>query len=536
MTTTLRVLLVEDNATDAMLVEARLKRHGYTPDITRVQDGKAMQDALATDTRWDIVISDYALPSFNGLEALAILKESGRDLPFILVSGAIGEETAVAAMKAGAQDYLLKDSLARLGPVVERECREAESRRQRRKAEAALREREARYALMVESTQMAVYDWDFPSGTIHWNDAYYTQLGLPPAPSVPFERFFALLHPEDREPVRTSLQAHLDDATVPYDLEFRLRHNEGHYITIHSRGRCLRNTDGEPLRLIGVAEDISTRKELEALTRRAKDAAEEASARKSRLIANLSHEFKTPLNAILAYAQLLEEKNAQAQAHDGKQHLYASHIRTGGEHLLAMVNELLDIARIEGQGLTLNLQEDVPLGKLLDEVMAIIEPMANSHGIRLITKVPPPSTTICADSHRLRQVLINLLSNAIKFNREQGVVELSVYQTPDEGAAHFSVRDTGIGIPADNLGAIFEPFYQVDSSNSRPHNGVGLGLALAKHLVELHGGTLAVTSIEGDGSTFSFELPCRQAQAPYNTVDNTSYPSTDLKRQEVAIQ
>ena len=193
MNNSLRVLIVEDSEFDARILAGTLEQGGYKVEYHRVETAKAMQTALG-DGRWDLILSDYNMPTFTAPGALLILKESGLDLPFIIISGGIGEGTAVAAMKAGADDYLMKGSLARLVPAVERELREAESRAARRQAEQALRESELRYRLLWETVTDAVILID-PDGTIQFaNPAVETVFGYKPEEIV--SQNLAVLQPE----------------------------------------------------------------------------------------------------------------------------------------------------------------------------------------------------------------------------------------------------------------------------------------------------------------------------------------------------
>src|SRR5271157_2314955 len=177
MSEKLRILQVEDSESDARLIVRHMERAGYEVEARRVEDGGEMRRALEEE-EWDVVISDHQMAQFDGPRALQIVQESGRDIPFLVVSGAIGEKLAVAMMKSGAHDYLLKSDLARLAPAVEREVRDARTRQKRRQAEAELRESRERLGIAMEATRMGIFDQDVPSGKLVWSENSRRQFGL----------------------------------------------------------------------------------------------------------------------------------------------------------------------------------------------------------------------------------------------------------------------------------------------------------------------------------------------------------------------
>jgi PAS domain S-box-containing protein len=237
---------------------------------------------------------------------------------------------------------------------------------------------------------------------------------------------------------------------------------------------------------------------------RAREEAEIANRRKSQFLANMSHELRTPLNAIIGYSDML--KSGLGGTLNPKQHRYTDNVITSGRHLLNMVNDILDLSKVEAGKLELNL-EWIDLEIFLRETAYMVKDFAMKRQVGLNIELHPEVRGIQADSQRLRQALLNLLSNAIKFNREQGCVNIRVQPVPQEEKLLFEVEDNGIGIPAKNISELFSEFYQVDNKYARQYEGTGLGLALTKRLVELHGGHISVESTEGIGSTFRFTLP-----------------------------
>jgi signal transduction histidine kinase len=231
--------------------------------------------------------------------------------------------------------------------------------------------------------------------------------------------------------------------------------------------------------------------------------AEEANRRKSQFLANMSHELRTPLNAVIGYSEMMLKGMAVSPE---KQNKYAHSIAVSGRHLLDMVNDVLDIAKIEAGKIQVS-PSFVNVTALINETKEVVSNAAREKNVRLNLQVQPDIGVIEVDPSRLKQIFLNLLSNAIKFNCQDGEVNVHLYKTPDQQWLVCDIQDTGIGIPEDKKAGLFSEFYQVDNSFSRQHEGTGLGLALTKRLVELQGGEISVQSEVGVGSTFSFRLP-----------------------------
>jgi PAS domain S-box-containing protein len=262
----LNLLLVEDSEDDAALVLLELRRGGYDVFAERVDNEADMRAAL--DRRpWDVVVADHVMPRFSAPAAIETLRASCRDVPLIVVSGHIGEDMAVAAMKAGASDFVMKDRLGRLLPAIERELREAEVHRARKAAADALRDSEERLKLALEAGRMGAWQRNLVTGEASWSEITEQIYGLKPGTfRGDFEQFMALVHPEDRPFVRGEVRRAIAEHT-PYNVEFRVVRPNGEIVWVESRGRLLMSSGGQPEHFAGVTVDITARKRIEASQR-----------------------------------------------------------------------------------------------------------------------------------------------------------------------------------------------------------------------------------------------------------------------------
>ncbi len=318
------------------------------------------------------------------------------------------------------------------------------------------------------------------------------------------------IHPEDAERVTSAYHA-LFAEDEKYDVEYRMCRKDGEWIWIHDRAIYTRRHSGE-MCADGIFLDITQRRQFEAALQNAKDAAETANLAKSRFLANMSHELRTPLNAIIGFSEVLTDKVFGDL--NERQLKYGTNILTSGRHLLQLINDILDLAKVESGHAEL-MRSTFSVAKVLSEAQSIVRTLANKKGIALEYKVAPNLPQLYADEAKFKQILYNLLSNAIKFTPDGGKVSVTAGLTTPGESLSVSVADTGIGIKPQDHARVFQEFEQVDSSYGRQQQGTGLGLALTKRLVEMHGGNIRIESegIEGRGSVFTFVIPICKPEA-----------------------
>jgi signal transduction histidine kinase len=300
-----------------------------------------------------------------------------------------------------------------------------------------------------------------------------------------------------------AVRTHLD-ARVPYDAEFRLRHKDGRYVWIHSKGQAIWDEQGNPKRMAGSISDITPRRQATEAMREAKEQAELANRAKSEFLAAMSHELRTPLNAILGFSELMGS-GALGPLGNPKYEEYTKDINDSGRHLLSLINDILDLSKVEAGKLDLD-EEDIDVAMATNSCMVLVKERARNGGVKLLTDLLDGLPALHADKRKLKQILVNLLSNAVKFTPAGGEVTLKAWCKADAGYV-FQVIDTGIGIALEDIPKALSPFGQVDAKLARKYEGTGLGLPLTKSLVEMHGGSLDLQSEVGVGTTVTVRFP-----------------------------
>jgi len=368
-------------------------------------------------------------------------------------------------------------------------------------AEEALRVAEGRLERAVRGMSDALWEIEFDSGRYWFADRLREMLGMHDG-ALPGSQdaLTELMHPDDRGCRELAVRKHLETG-APYDAEFRLRTASGEYRWFRSRGMAVRDADGRAISMAGALQDITERRSYQQALIEATEAAAAANRAKSEFLANMSHEIRTPMNGVIGMTELLLETDLEATQRD-----YTETIRDSAGSLLTVINDILDFSKIEAGKLEVE-QIDMDLRDTVEDVARLLSIQAHAKGLEVTASIDPQLPDLMrGDPARLRQILVNLGGNAVKFTR-RGDVALEVRVTesnPNGKLLRFEVRDTGIGIPPERIGALFKPFSQVDASTTRKFGGTGLGLSIVRRLVELMGGEVGVTSTPGVGSTFWF--------------------------------
>jgi PAS domain S-box-containing protein len=368
-------------------------------------------------------------------------------------------------------------------------------------ADAALRENRDVLSLAMRGGGMGAWSRNIVTNEVWWSRELEEIVGLQPGTFSRTEAgFLDVVHEEDRPAVRTAIDEAVDRRS-DYIVEFRFRHASGEWRWMEGRGRAVYEVNGSPRTLYGIGIDVTGRKRAEMALREAKVAAEAANELKDQFLATLSHELRTPLNVILGYARLLQTHAVPAENQQRAFDVIARNAVAQSQ----LVDDLLDMSRITTGKFRLELQS-IPVAAVLTDTLDGVKPAADAKGITLRVDIDPAAGTISADPGRLQQVFWNVLTNALKFTPADGRVSVSLR---GEGAnVLVTISDTGTGISPEFLPFAFEPFRQAGAGFDRAHGGLGLGLAISRQLVELHGGTIEASSLgAGHGATFTLLLP-----------------------------
>ncbi|OKH37870.1 hypothetical protein NIES2119_12025 [[Phormidium ambiguum] IAM M-71] len=556
----LRFLLLEDSTLDADLIHAVLLEGELEYELVRVQTKDDFVSAIA-DHCFDLILADYSLPAFDGFSALKLARLQCPDIPFIFVSGTLGEEVAVEMLKSGATDYVIKQRLERLVPSVQRALKEAEERNARKLAEARLVNYINHLQMLAETSRyFAETILDLPTllnivcrkigeliGEVCFlqlisDDGQWLQIQaiyhsnselLNSLQELASTCLIRVNEGISAQVVQTKQSLFLPHPTIaelrnlainedfPYLEKFNI--NSLMIVPLYVRERsigslCLIRETPDKAYTIDeqiFLQDLADRAALAIDNARLYQKSQEANKTKDEFLAMLSHELRSPLNAIIGWLSLLRSRKFDAATTTRALETVERNARTQAR----LIEDLLDVSRILQGKLRLTLRP-VTLLPIIETAVETVRPTAEAKNIHLQLIHEPEIGKVLGDSERLQQVVGNLLNNAVKFTPNGGRVQVelslqvnhnSIAQTSsfvEEQFVQIIVRDSGQGIKPEFLPYVFDRFRQADSSITRTHGGLGLGLAIVRHLVELHNGSVAADSAgEGKGATFIIKLP-----------------------------
>ena len=495
----LRIIYIEDNLTDYEMVKAVLEEEGLLGDMIRVEKKDEFIINIQ-DFKPDIVLSDFNLPVFHGLEALEIMKTHHPEIPFIIVTGNLSDEIAVDLIKKGAWDYVLKENIVRLVPSINYSFELKKSREERAQALESLKESETNYRVLAESSPYGIIVHT-DGKIVYFNKAARNIVSNDPDADLIGINLFEHIHPDNKEIGEERIHELYRGTNFPEPFEIKYINPEGVvlYLEVASASIMFK---GKPAAQV-IFRDINERKKFEKELLESKNRAVESDRLKTAFLENMSHEIRTPLNGIIGFSSLLKFKDLSQEDRDN----YLKIIEDSGKHLLSIINDLIEISQIETGQIELR-EENFNLNSLMDELFVFYNNTdkykKDSILLGLRTPLKNEDSLIRADKFRIKQVFINLLSNAFKFTPE-GTIDFG-YEIQDS-IIRFYVKDTGIGIKDEAKELIFERFRQADESTTRMFGGNGLGLTISKAIVNAMGGEIWVESVPGTGSSFFFTVP-----------------------------
>ncbi|MEN1758900.1 PAS domain-containing hybrid sensor histidine kinase/response regulator [Anoxynatronum sibiricum] len=382
-------------------------------------------------------------------------------------------------------------------------------------AEEVLKAERARLSMVIEGTQAGIWEWNVQTGENRVDQRWAEIIGYEVKEIAPqIEAWKQLIHWEDHPVVEKTLEGVFNHHQEYYRVDFRMKHKKGHYVWVQSKGKVNAwSDDGKPLRLSGTHVDITPRKTAEKTAVAANEA-------KSRFLTHISHEIRTPLNGIMGFAKLLHQT-----ASDGDHREYADLILQASEMLLVIVEDILDLSKIESGNITLRKQA-FNLKEIVEAGTAPVKVQADAKNIELSVSMSSRLPVgVVGDAVRVQQIIMNLTANAVKFTRK-GSVRLTVNREDEtkvsesgKAVISFIVEDTGIGMTQETLNEVFKPFYQADNGVVHQHGGTGLGLSITKELVALMEGTIEAESKSDIGTTMTVKIPFSLAESISNQIN-----------------
>lgn len=499
----IHILYVDDSRFDRELVRHTLEvEHG---GFRLTEAGSKREfEARLTEASYDLVLSDFNIRGYEGFDVLEAVQALHPDLPVLIVTGTGSEEIAVEAMKRGVSDYVIKTPrhIQRLPVTILAAIEKKRLQQERKHAEARLRHSEERYRTLIEAAPDVIFTLDLQGHIASVNSAFETITGYNRAEWIG-QPYAHLVHPDDLRNAADIFQQLLR-GEIPSRYELRIRTASGEYLYTEYISRPLYEGD-QVVGVFGIARNVTERKQYEQVLMEAKEKAEEMSRLKSAFLTNISHEIRTPLTGIIGFSSILASEVTPEHRE------FLQHIETSGKRLLNTFNSILDLSLLESGQLRMH-RTVVNLVQEVRERVDLHQPIAAEKGLALTFQPGSPTIPMVLDVTWLDRILTNLIGNALKFTA-RGSVVVAVQSLGTE--VEIRVQDTGIGISSTFLSRLFEPFKQENMEASRPYEGVGIGLAITRQLVERMGGRIQVHSAKHEGTTFTLTFPSQNvALAP----------------------
>jgi PAS domain S-box-containing protein len=500
-----KVLMVDDTPQNLDVLRKVLTPEGYRLAFANSGE-RALQIALKTVP--DLIMLDVMMPGIDGIETCRRLKtmEETKHIPVIFITAKTDIDDLIAGFEVGAVDYITK-------PFKQEEvCVRVRTHvttqlliKRQTQLIAEIEASEQRFRLLAAWSPIGIFQVSGADSRLTYaNQQWWRIAGLDAANHIDTP-WLTIIHPEDIDDVKAVWQQSLGSRTH-FQAEFRLASAAAttKQSWVQARATPISEdyeTEDMKLCFIGTLEDISERKRAETRMRQAKEDAELAMHEKSDFLAGMTHELRTPMNAIIGYAELLMDSTENNQDRDDLERIGGA-----GKYLLSLINNVLDLSKVEANKMPLD-PEPFEVLPLLEQVQATIKPLLKKNNNTFVLEAASDLGTAHNDPTKLQQILINLLSNACKFT-ENGIITLSAKRRDEAGHARLilAVSDTGIGLSQEQMSRLFKKYAQANEKTSKKYGGTGLGLVLSREFARLMGGDISVSSEEGKGTTFSVHI------------------------------
>lgn len=491
----LHVLIIENISSDAELVQKELNKVLKNYSVKVVDVAIDYVEALGT-FKPDLIVSDFQLPTFDALSALQIRQDKYPNIPFIVLTRSINEEIAVDCMKAGADDYVLKGHIKRLGRASLNAIEKKKNELERSDNENKLQKSELKYRLLADTS----YDWEYMADTsgkwLYVSPACKKITGLSDKELLNKRSlFYDMIHPKYGGHVKKHFEIETKLKSSIEDLEFPIINRDNEVKWISHRCSPIFNNGGNLIGRRGNNRDITNRMRLEKERNVTLESALKANSVKTLFLANISHEIRTPLTSILGNTDLIEDSLTESPAEYIKECFDS--IKMSGDRLMNTVHGILDLSLIESGNFPHD-PEFIHLSEIIENVIMQYKPIADKKKIKLSYKNQTESLAIMADANNLTKALSNLIDNAIKYTDEGQVVIKLDY---NRGKYVLTITDTGVGIDKDYLNQIFDAFSQESDDFTKKYQGLGMGMAITKYCLEMDGTSIAIDSKKGEGTT-----------------------------------
>lgn len=493
-----RILHIEDNFLDSELIKSIVSESGIDCTVMHVKKESEFKNALKKQ-EFDIILTDYTLPSWSGVEAMNYVKENCPDIPFIYVSGTITEDIAIQSLAQGSTDYVLKTKLSRLAPAIKRALKESEEKRELKKAQLKIEESERRFRSLIENNSDGIVLINAESKIIYNSRSSEKILGYSLEELNEIE-ITDIIHSDDIVKIRCLIKDLTSETGKVTRFDLRAYRRNGDIIWLEVVGKNMFHDEAVKAIVINY-HDISLRKAaLEALIK-AKQEAESSSKLKSILLTNINHEVRTPMNSILGFSELLLQYSKGANLKT-----YAEYIYSSGQRLMSTLESIITFAEMESNPLKIE-SHIISTTNLFDYVEETYKIRSTHSGVKFILG-KDDNLLFSSDENCIKKVIDKVIENAFKFTKH-GTISLKAYKEKldDKEKVVIEVADTGIGIDKEKQDIIFEPFRQVSEGYNRQFEGFGLGLPMAKKYTEAMGGELILTSEVGVGTTIKIIFP-----------------------------